>query len=196
MQNYFFNLSGTTVKENIQIFRRRPNSMKKLFGQLLELDTRCIDCNSMVKTDDGLQCGLTIFSFDPERQSRSNILLKIYQSALSQLPLPNNKTLFTDRVIELWKLNDLLFDAKNAATIANYNWDIQLTNIVAFFETQSKEKHVKYFELDWKNIVASKFYQSNPNNFSTTKIGIYQAICVDTSSNPNALQIQHISTGD
>ena len=69
-----------------------------------------------------------------------------------------------------------------------------MTNIVAFFETQSKEKHVKYFQLDWKNIVESKFYQSNPNNFSTANIGIYQAICVDAK--PNTLQIQHIPVGD
>ena len=81
MQNYFFNLSGTTVRENIQLFRRRPNAMKILFGQLLELDTRCIDCNSLVRIEDGLQCGLTIFCFDPQKQSRSNTLLKIYQAA-------------------------------------------------------------------------------------------------------------------
>ena len=168
IQNYFFNLSGATVTENIQLFRRRPNAMKVLFAQMLELDKRCIDVNSMVKTDDGLQCGLTIYSFDPQKQSRSSTLLKICQSAAMK-----NGTMFTNAVIEIWKLN-----ASSIAlnTVNNNSFDIKLTNFVAFFETESKPKHSKYFERDWKNIIESDIYKSNRDIFSSTKIGIYQAI--------------------
>ena len=189
MQNYFFNLAGTTVTENLQLFRRKPNAIKDLFGQLLELDTRCIDVNSMVKTDEGLQCGLTVFSFDPQNQSRSNTLLKIYQCAL---PLANtNTTLFAEAAIEIWKLNYLLTsNVINNNGNNNGHLDIQITNIVTFFETENNPKHVKYFESDWKNIMGSSLYQSNPNPFSTNKIGIYQAICVNTDPNIITMQMQ------
>ena len=178
MQNYFFNLSGTTVTENIQLFRRRPNAMKTLFGQLLEIDTRCIDCNSLIKMEDGLQCGLTIFSFDPQKQSRSSTLLKIYQYACPVAPNVN-QTFFADAVIEIMKLNK-----------HDYDYDIKITNIVAFFETQNNSKHNKYFEMDWKNICESDLYQSNAHNFSTKKIGIYLTICVNIDHDQKRIDAQ------
>ena len=210
MQNYFFNISGSTVTDNIQLFRRKPNAMKDLFGQLLEIDKRCIDCHSLVKTDQGLQCGITIFSFDPKQQCRSNTILKTYQAAVPRsnqnIEMTNTSstsksqnqilTLFAKAVIEIWKLNSLLHDNNdnNIVNDQDKNWDIQLTDIVAFFETENKSKHANYFETDWKNIVESNVYQSNASMFSSNKIGIYQAICVTIDS--NTIQTQPSPTGD
>ena len=173
LQNYFVTLSGSTVTENMQLFRRRPNAMEVLFGQLLEIDTRCIDCNSLVKTDNGLQCGITIFSFNPEKQCRSNSLIKIHQAVME------NGAVFAETVGDIWNLNDLLILPTNT------DWDIQLTNVVAFFDPKNKSKHSQYIEADWKNIIETDIYQSNPNIFSRTQIGIYQAICVNIDTNAN-----------
>ena len=85
VQTYFLNLSGKTVIERRGLFRMRPNAMKQLVGEILEIDTRCIDCNSAIKVQNGLQFGFTIFTFNANKntsETRCERLLRIYESTL------------------------------------------------------------------------------------------------------------------
>ena len=85
IQTYFLNLSGKTVVENVTLFKMRPNTMKQLFAEILEIDERCIDCNSAIKIQNGLQFGFTIFTFNANQnndETRCERLLRIYEATL------------------------------------------------------------------------------------------------------------------
>ena len=189
IETYFFSLIGSTVAKHGRLFKMRPNAMRKIFAEILECDVRCIECNSIVRIENGLEYGFTVFSLSQSNKNdtnknngRLNRLFRMYGSVCGSDHGSNsninesNKGIFLQRIINCWKLDTLKLSQSNT------DIDINITNIVTFYDDDNK--YGSNFEHDYKAITQSSFYKLNWYMFSFERAGIYKYIAIDTMAPP------------
>ena len=73
-ETFFFDLIGESVSRHKPQFKIRPNAMRKLFAEILEVDKRSVECHGCVSSGDGLQYGFTVYSFNDMYKSTRKLL--------------------------------------------------------------------------------------------------------------------------
>ena len=195
IETYFFSLIGSTVIKNSKTFKMRPNTMRKIFAEIIECDVHCIECNMIVRIENGLEYGFTVFSFssnDKKNNGRLKRMFRIFGSVYDDCSLNSNSNsnsnsdpnstngIFLRRIIEEFA------DGSSTTDI-----DISLSNIMTFYD--DKNKYSSNFDQDYQAITQSHFYHLNSNTFSFGEIGIYKSIAINTSHSPS-MSLSNIST--
>ena len=175
IEAYFFDLVGTTVIENRSSFKHRPNAMRKILARLLEVDLRSVECNYVLKTENGLQYGFTVMSINSSKTKtgkksshRIDRIVNIYSNSNDQ-----NDT-FLQEIIETWKLDELADDINDL--------DINVTDIVTLYDFQIGDNKT-IFNHDCHALIQSDFYKENKNRFIFERIGLFQTIFISNNVN-------------
>ena len=171
IETYFFDLTGSTVVKNYRSFQMKPNAMRKIFAEILECDIHCVECNLILKTENGLQYGFTVFSLsahDKKTSGRLNRFLRIYGSVCNDELTSNtlNQDAFLARIIAEF--------GDNSPEI-----DISISNIVTLYD--DKNKYASKFDDDYNAITQSQFYHRHSSMFSFDNVGVYKSITINAA---------------
>ena len=185
IQTYFFNLIGSSIAKHRRQFKMKPNAMRKILSEIIEIDISLIECNTIVAIENGLQYGFTIFAFEKASNNeklvngntRVDILMSLYNAVTTNHA--TQQSVFIQRVINEWKLNS---KSKN---INSESSDVNVTTIVTLYDTHKQDDAndvsiaIKRYQRDYTKLIDSSFYQNNSQMFSFDKIGNYQSIRID-----------------
>ena len=172
-ETYFLSLVGSTVVTNDKLFRRRPNAMRKIFAEVLECDMHCIECNLIVRIENGLEYGFTVFSLsanDEKNNGRLKRMIRMFESALCNDH--SAESVLVSRIKE-----EFTISLSSGSSNASVDSDISISNVATFYD--DKTKYGPNFDQDYKAITESNYYQLHQNMFSFDKVGIYQSIAVN-----------------
>ena len=62
----------------------KPNAIRRVLGEVLDIDHRAIELTLCVGIDHCIQCGFTLYTVDADKISRQQRLFKIYHSIVSK----------------------------------------------------------------------------------------------------------------
>ena len=190
IETYFFDIIGTAVAKYSDKFKLKPNAMRKILAEVLEIDIRCVECNSIMSVDDGIQFGFTVFVLNKSRRTTSvdlkyssdrlNRLFRIYECAI--INKENGQSMLLSSVIKLWKLETGINNNSN-----NNSLDLKIANILTFYDINDRK--YSNFQKDYQTILESNFYKENSGKFIFEKIGMFETVCIDLLAqadfNPN-----------
>ena len=172
IEGYGFDLVGKTVIDNRSLFKIRPNAMRKLFAKLVVVDSRNVECNHVLKTEQGLQYGFSVLSMTNKRKFKSKAaqssermqrLVYIYVHSIDL------NSFFLQEIVQTWKLNTLVKDINQL--------DIRVKDIVTFYDFEIRDTKT-IFDHDSRVLKESGFYKSNKHLFTFEKIGLFQTVCI------------------
>ena len=153
---YFFEISGKEIEENKRKLVQRPNAIRKVFAEILEIDERCIELTLCLSIATGIQFGFTLYTTDTKKVTRYKRLHTCW-NAICQ-----NRS-FINSVMNVWGLE----------------FDPDIRHIETIYQiSNSYEK--QEFERDCNAIMRSDFHKQNPWVFQFDALGKFAVLQVDT----------------
>ena len=153
----------------------RPNAIRKLFAEILEIDERCIELTLCVKIHGGIQFGFALYTTD--KVPRFQRLQRIYES----INHPDRKKRdFIKGILKLWSLEELN-SPKNLGRRrkARYKMNYTVTNIVTIYDIRVGFE-LKEYTMDHQAIDNSPFCQEHPWVYGRKRLGNFAIIDVNT----------------
>ena len=77
---YFLEISSQEVVSKKAKLMMKPNSIRKVFAQVLEIDHRCVELTLCLGVPEGIQLGFNLYTADRKRIGRFDRLLTIFNS--------------------------------------------------------------------------------------------------------------------
>ena len=154
------------IEDKKKLLMMKPNAIRRVFGEILEIDHRAVELTLCVGIDHGIQFGFTLYTADADKVSRQQRLFKIYNAIVSE------NCEFVQGVMNVWDLNDKPI----------------ISNIETLYNSYD-DYEVQEYTRDRTNIEESMLFERNPNVFEFTSIQHYHIITVVTTADePAALQ--------
>ena len=156
------------IEAKRKLLLMKPNAIRRILGEVLEIDHRAIELTLCVSIAHGIQFGFTLYTADAGKVSRQQRLFTILDSLLS---LDGE---FVNSVMLVWNLEHRPI----------------ITNIETLYNNQD-EYEANEYNLDMKSIKESEIYSTNASIFEFNTIDKYHIITIVPH---NALDSRMISS--
>ena len=165
------NIMKSEIEEKKKLLMMKPNAIRRVFGEVLEIDYRAIELTLCVGVHNGIQFGFTLYTAD--KISRKERFFTILDSIVSK------ECEFIQGVMNVWNLNDRPV----------------ITNIETLYNSY-EQYEVEEYERDRLAIEESEVFLQNPNMFEFNPVGHYNIITMTTHDDIlGAIPIQNSRAG-
>ena len=147
--SYFMEILGEEIEDKKRMLMMKPNAIRRVFGEVLEIDHRCIELTLCLSIPHGMQFGFTLYTADRKKVTRHMRLQRIYNS----IKLGSKDFIFGVRSV--WNLT--------------YDKDPIITNIETIYQLED-ELEKEEFENDCSNIEISEFHRTHPWVYNIDKV--------------------------